>query len=52
MMHRAVVMSAPSAPLPIEEYLLPVLEPGTALLRTLYPEICGRDAPLYQGHVA
>ena len=48
-MHAAVVMSAPFAPLVIEEFASPVLEPGAALLRTLYSEVCGTDVHLHHG---
>ena len=42
-------MTAPFAPLVIEEFATPVLEPGAALLRTLYSEVCGTDVHLHHG---
>ena len=47
--HAAVVMTAPFAPLVIQEFPSPVLEPGAALLRTLYSEVCGTDVHLHHG---
>jgi threonine dehydrogenase-like Zn-dependent dehydrogenase len=49
MSHSAVLMTAPFAPLVIEEFATPVLEPGAALLRTLYSEVCGTDVHLHHG---
>src|SRR5262245_37101086 len=49
MSHAAVVMSAPRAPLRIEEFPTPSLEPGAALLHTLYSEVCGTDVHLHHG---
>ena len=48
-MPKAVVMSAPHAPLTITEIKEPQLEPGAALLRTLYSEVCGTDVHLHHG---
>ncbi|MEO7455508.1 MAG: zinc-binding dehydrogenase [Gemmatimonadaceae bacterium] len=42
-------MTAPHAPLEIREMPSPVLEPGAALLRTLYSEVCGTDVHLHHG---
>jgi L-iditol 2-dehydrogenase len=47
--HAAVVMRGPNVPLEIESLATPVLEPGAALLRTLYSEVCGTDVHLYHG---
>src|SRR3982750_2904945 len=47
--HSAVVMTAPHAPLEIREFTSPELEPGAALLRTLYSEVCGTDVHLHHG---
>ena len=52
MTHAAVLMTAPFAPLVIEEMPAPVLEPGAALLRTLYSEVCGTDVHLHHGKLA
>jgi D-arabinose 1-dehydrogenase-like Zn-dependent alcohol dehydrogenase len=49
MKHAGVVMTAPFAPLVIEEFESPALEPGAALLRTLYSEVCGTDVHLHHG---
>ena len=47
--HAAVLMQAPHAPLVVREIPGPVLEPGAALLRTLYSEVCGTDVHLHHG---
>ncbi|MES2179138.1 MAG: zinc-binding dehydrogenase [Gemmatimonadota bacterium] len=52
MTHAAVLMTAPLAPLVIEEFATPELEPGAALLRTLYSEVCGTDVHLHHGKLA
>ena len=52
MTHSAVVMTAPYAPLVIEQFATPALEPGAALLRTLYSEVCGTDVHLHHGKLA
>ncbi|MBC7673027.1 MAG: zinc-binding dehydrogenase [Polaromonas sp.] len=52
MTHAAVLMTAPYAPLVIEEMPTPTLEPGAALLRTLYSEVCGTDVHLHHGKLA
>jgi threonine dehydrogenase-like Zn-dependent dehydrogenase len=49
MHHSAVLMTAPYAPLVIREFPSPELEPGAALLRTLYSEVCGTDVHLHHG---
>ncbi|MEO9034548.1 MAG: zinc-binding dehydrogenase [Gemmatimonadaceae bacterium] len=46
---RAAVMPGPNVPLKIVEMPLPKLEPGAALLRTLYSEVCGTDVHLHHG---
>ncbi|MDB4917952.1 MAG: Threonine dehydrogenase and related Zn-dependent dehydrogenase [Gemmatimonadetes bacterium] len=51
MSHSAVLMTAPHAPLVIEEFQSPALEPGAALLRTLYSEVCGTDVHLHHGRL-
>jgi L-iditol 2-dehydrogenase len=42
-------MPGPNEPLRIEEFPTPKLEPGAALLRTLYSEVCGTDVHLHHG---
>jgi threonine dehydrogenase-like Zn-dependent dehydrogenase len=49
MSHAAVLMTAPHAPLEVRELPAPRLEPGAALLRTLYSEVCGTDVHLHHG---
>ena len=49
---RAAVMPAPNAPIEIREFASPALEPGAALLRTLYSEVCGTDVHLHHGKLA
>jgi len=48
-MPKAVVMSAPHAPLAVTEIAEPQLQPGAALLKTLYSEVCGTDVHLHHG---
>jgi threonine dehydrogenase-like Zn-dependent dehydrogenase len=47
--HAAVVMPGPNQPLRIDHLPTPALEPGAALLRTLYSEVCGTDVHLHHG---
>jgi len=42
-------MPGPSQPLRIDQIPTPNLEPGAALLRTLYSEVCGTDVHLHHG---
>lgn len=49
MHHAAVIMPGPNEPLRIEELPTPALEPGAALLRTLYSEVCGTDVHIHHG---
>ncbi len=51
-MPRAVIMSAPGAPLQLVEIPKPRLEPGAALLRVTYSEVCGTDVHLHHGRLA
>jgi len=46
------VLPAPHAPIRLEEFPAPALEPGGALLRTLYSEVCGTDVHLRHGRLA
>jgi threonine dehydrogenase-like Zn-dependent dehydrogenase len=48
---RAAVMPAPHAPIDLRELSLPELEPGAAMLRTLYSEVCGTDVHLHEGRL-
>jgi threonine dehydrogenase-like Zn-dependent dehydrogenase len=48
-MPRAAVFPGPKKPLEIREYPRPTLEPGAALLKTLYSEVCGTDVHLHHG---
>ncbi len=48
----AAVMPAPEARVELREFSEPVLEPGSALLRTLYSEVCGTDVHLWHGRLA
>lgn len=50
--HLAAVMRAPGVPIELAEFPAPVLEPGAALLRTLYSEVCGTDVHLWHGRLA
>ncbi len=49
---RAAVMVGPNRPIEIREFPEPDLEPGGALLRTTYSEVCGTDVHLWRGHLA
>lgn len=49
---RAAVMVAPNAPIELRELPSPALEPGSAMLRTLYSEVCGTDVHLHHGRLA
>jgi len=42
-------MPGPNEPLRIEQFPTPNLEPGAALLRTVYSEVCGTDVHLHHG---
>jgi D-arabinose 1-dehydrogenase-like Zn-dependent alcohol dehydrogenase len=50
-MPKAAVMSAPSKPVEVWEIPAPTLEPGAALLKTLYSEVCGTDVHLHHGRL-
>ena len=43
----AAVMTGPGQPLILRDIPSPDLEPGAALLRTLYSEVCGTDVHLH-----
>ena len=46
---QAAVMTGPGQPLVVKDIPAPNLEPGAALLRTLYSEVCGTDVHLHHG---
>lgn len=48
----AAVMSAPRVPVELREFDEPPLVPGSALLRTLYSEVCGTDVHLWHGRLS
>src|SRR5437870_6313566 len=50
-MFHAAVMSAPRAPLRVEEFQPPTITPGAALLHTMYSEVCGTDVHLHHGRL-
>lgn len=52
MTYRAAVFPAPHAPIEFREFPEPVLEPGAALLHTLYSEVCGTDVHLHHGKLS
>jgi threonine dehydrogenase-like Zn-dependent dehydrogenase len=49
---RAAVMTAPHEPIVMQSFPAPVLEPGAALLRVVYSEVCGTDVHLHHGRLA
>ncbi|MCC6245880.1 MAG: zinc-binding dehydrogenase [Gemmatimonadaceae bacterium] len=49
---RAAVMPAPHQPIEVRELPWPTLEPGSAMLRTLFSEVCGTDVHLHHGRLA
>ena len=51
-MIRAAAIATPHAPVEIVELSTPALEPGGAMLRTLYSEVCGTDVHLHHGKLA
>jgi threonine dehydrogenase-like Zn-dependent dehydrogenase len=49
---RAVVMTAPGAPLEIRQVAAPRAAPGGAVLETLLSEVCGTDVHLHHGRLS
>jgi D-arabinose 1-dehydrogenase-like Zn-dependent alcohol dehydrogenase len=49
---RAAVVPSPSAPLVIEEFEIPELSPGAALLKVANAGVCGTDVHLWHGKLA
>jgi hypothetical protein len=47
-----VVMPAPNAALEMRAMSPPALEPGAAILETLYSEVCGTDVHLHHGRLS
>ena len=50
--YRAAIIPAPGERVRVESLAAPVLEPGAALLHTLYSEVCGTDVHLRHGRLA
>ena len=48
----AATLPAPHAPVSLAELPEPELEPGAALLHTMYSEVCGTDVHLHHGKLA
>src|SRR5512147_2948475 len=48
----AAVFPAPNEPIEFREFPEPDLEPGAALLHTIYSEVCGTDVHLHHGRLA
>jgi len=48
----AAVMPAPRVPVELREFPEPALAAGSALLRTLYSEVCGTDVHIWHGRLA
>ena len=51
-MTRAAAIASPHAAVETIELAVPALEPGAALLRTLYSEVCGTDVHLHHGRLS
>jgi threonine dehydrogenase-like Zn-dependent dehydrogenase len=49
---QAAVMTAPHQPIERRELPWPTLVPGSAMLRTMYSEVCGTDVHLHHGRLA
>jgi threonine dehydrogenase-like Zn-dependent dehydrogenase len=50
--YAAAIMPAPDAAIRVEQIQAPVLEPGAALLRVLFSEVCGTDVHLHHGRLS
>lgn len=48
---RAAAIASPGSPVELIELPVPRLEPGAALLRTVYSEVCGTDVHLQHGRL-
>lgn len=51
-MIRAAILEKPMHPIVVKSLPEPHLEPGAALLETLFSEVCGTDVHLYHGRLA
>ncbi|MEJ7810223.1 MAG: zinc-binding dehydrogenase [Gemmatimonadaceae bacterium] len=51
-MYVAATIPAPNDPIRLESYPAPRLEPGAAILHTLYSEVCGTDVHLHHGRLS
>ena len=49
--YTACVMPGPNEALELRQYPKPQLEPGAALLQTMYSEVCGTDVHLHHGRL-
>ena len=50
--YRAAIFPGPDRPVEFREFPEPELEPGAALLATLYSEVCGTDVHLHHGRLS
>jgi L-iditol 2-dehydrogenase len=50
--YTAAVFAAPNTGIELREFPEPDLEPGAALLHTLYSEVCGTDVHLHHGRLS
>jgi L-iditol 2-dehydrogenase len=48
---RAAVLDSPNAAPRVVSFPIPTLSPGSALLRTLYSEVCGTDVHIWRGRM-
>ena len=51
-MLKAAILEQPLTPIAVRSLPDPALEPGAALLETIYSEVCGTDVHLYHGRLA
>ncbi len=51
-MIRAAILEKPLSPIQVHSLSDPILEPGAALLETIFSEVCGTDVHLYHGRLA
>ena len=51
-MIRAAILEKPLTPISVQTLPEPALEPGAALLETIFSEVCGTDVHLYHGRLA
>jgi L-iditol 2-dehydrogenase len=50
--YAAAVMPGPNKAVEVREFTAPEIEPGAALLATMYSEVCGTDVHLHHGKLA